>query len=161
MVSMLELEGVRVLELSIAWAGPLAGRWMGDLGADVIKIEHPTSRGLSVLPPVGEREPWVWGELPAQALRNGIFPDNEPGEHWWNRIGHFNKINRNKRSLCLDIKGPGGRAVLEALVRQADVILNNYSPRGVRSLGIDHETLRAINPRIVTVSLSGSARPCL
>lgn len=152
---MLELEGVRVLELSIAWAGPLAGRWMGDLGADVIKIEHPTSRGLSVLPPVGEREPWVWGELPAQALRNGIFPDNEPGEHWWNRIGHFNKINRNKRSLCLDIKGPGGRAVLEALVRQADVVLNNYSPRGVRSLGIDHETLRAINPRIVTVSLSG------
>ena len=153
---MTDLEGLRVVEFSIAWAGPMVGRWLADYGADVVKIEHPTSRGLSVTAPSDEApEPWVWGELPVPALRNGIYPDNDPGEHWWNRIGHWNKMNRGKRSLCLDVKGHGGRQVLEELVRRADVVVNNYSPRGVLSLGIEHETLRRINPKIVTVAMSG------
>ncbi|MEZ5261575.1 MAG: CoA transferase [Acidimicrobiales bacterium] len=151
----IDLRGVRVLEFSVAWAGPMAGRWLGELGADVIKLEHPTSRGLSVGENMKADPAWRRGDLPGPALRNGVFPDNDPGEHWWNRLGYFNKINRTKRSLCIDIKAPGGREVFEELVRRSDVVLNNYSPRGVRSLGIDHPTLRAINPRIVTVDLSG------
>jgi crotonobetainyl-CoA:carnitine CoA-transferase CaiB-like acyl-CoA transferase len=67
----------------------------------------------------------------------------------------WNKMNRSKRSLCLDIKAPGGREVFERLVAGADIVLNNYSPRGVRSLGIDHETLRTIKPDLVTVAMSG------
>ncbi|MFN0026927.1 MAG: CaiB/BaiF CoA transferase family protein [Acidimicrobiales bacterium] len=151
----LELNDVRVLEFSVAWAGPMAGRWLGELGADVIKIEHPTSRGLALSNGMVADPEWQWGELPSPALRNGIFPNNDPGEDWWNRLGYFNKINRTKRSLCLDLKAPGGWDVFAELVRRADVVLNNYSPRGVKSLGIDHPSLRAINPRIVTVDLSG------
>ena len=150
-----DLAGVRILEFSVAWAGPQAGRWMAEFGADVIKIEHPTSRGLAMGNAITAEPNWQRGQLPKPSLRNGIFPDNDPGATWWNRLGHFNKMNRTKRSLCLDLKAPGGRDIFEELVRRSDVVLNNYSPRGVRSLGIDHETLRAINPKIVTIDLSG------
>jgi len=150
-----DLSGIRVLEFTVAWAGPMAGRWLGEFGADVIKIEHPTSRGLGMGGALQVDPNWRRGMLPGPAVRNGIFPDNDPGERWWNRMGWFNKINRTKRSLCIDLKGPGGWAVFEELVRRSDVVLNNYSPRGVKSLGLDHERLRAINPRIVTVDLSG------
>ena len=154
------LEGVRVIEFSIAWAGPLAGRFLGDLGAEVIKVEHPTSRGghLPDDPSLRDRDgidDWTWGTLPGPIFRPGIFPDAEPGEQPWNRSGAFNKMNRNKRSLCIDLKLPGGREVFDRLVATSDVVLNNYSPRGVRSLGIDYESLAAINPDIIAVSLSG------
>ncbi len=151
------LAGVRVLELTISWAGPLAARFLADLGAEVIKIEHPTSRGVAVMPPDpdAQPDPWQWGQLPAPSVRNGMYPDAEPGTDWWNRMSLWNKMNRSKRSLCLDIKGPGGREVFEQLVASADIVINNYSPRGVRSLGIDHQTLRAIKTDIVTVSMSG------
>lgn len=149
-----DLSGVRVLEFGVAWAGPLAGRFLADLGADVIKVEHPTSRGLAV-EPGGEAEGWRWGELPPASVRNGTWPAGDPGARWFNRMGMFNKLQRNKRSLCLDAKAPGGTDVLHRLVERSDVVLNNYSPRGVRSLGIDHETLSVVNPDIVTVSMSG------
>ncbi len=151
------LAGVRVIELTISWAGPLAARYLAELGADVIKVEHPTSRGVAVSPPDpdAEPDPWTRGQLLPVSIRNGVFPDGDPGADWWNRMGHFNKMNRSKRSLCLDIKAPGGREVFERLVATADIVINNYSPRGVRSLGIDHETLRAIRPDLVTVAMSG------
>jgi crotonobetainyl-CoA:carnitine CoA-transferase CaiB-like acyl-CoA transferase len=155
----LPLRGLRVIEFSVAWAGPLAGRFLADLGADVIKIEHPTSRGLSVSGTGRgdgwDPDSWQWGSLPPPEHRNGVYPQGDPGEHWWNRLGYFNKINRGKRSLCLDVKAPGGQEILDELVRRADVVVNNYSPRGVRSLGIDHPSLRALNPDLVTVDLSG------
>lgn len=149
-----DLTGVRVLEFSVAWAGPLAGRYLADLGADVIKVEHPTSRGLGVVSP-GQAEGWEWGDLPPAAVRNGTWPATDPGPRWFNAMGMFNKLQRNKRSLCLDVKAPGGTELLHRLVKESDVVLNNYSPRGVRSLGIDHQTLSAINPEIITVSMSG------
>lgn len=150
----LDLSGVRVLEFSVAWAGPLAGRCLADLGADVIKVEHPTARGLGIVT-LGDVEDWEWGELPPAKVRNGTWPSTEPGERWFNRMGMFNKLQRNKRSLCLDVKAPGGQELLHRLVAESDVVLNNYSPRGVTSLGIDHETLSAVNPKIITVSMSG------
>jgi len=152
------LGGVRVVEFSIAFAGPLVGRFLGDLGADVVKVEHPTSRGLAMPDPAqmaAEASSWTRGELPGPLSRNGIFPDNDPGDAWWNRMGLWNKMNRGKRSLCLDVKAPGGREVLERLVAESDAVFNNYSPRGVRSLEIDHETLRAVKNDLVTLDLSG------
>jgi crotonobetainyl-CoA:carnitine CoA-transferase CaiB-like acyl-CoA transferase len=154
------LDGIRVIELSVAWAGPLAGRFLGDLGAEVIKVEHPTSRGghLPDDPSLRERDgidDWTWGTLPGPIFRSGIFPDAEPGDQPWNRQGVFNKMNRNKRSLCIDLKRPGGREVFDRLVAKSDVLLNNYSPRGVRSLGIDYDSLAGINPNIIAVSMSG------
>jgi crotonobetainyl-CoA:carnitine CoA-transferase CaiB-like acyl-CoA transferase len=154
------LAGVRVLEFSIAWAGPFAGRFLADLGAEVIKVEHPTARGAGVTGAGGFRANgdlagWRWGQLPGPVFRSGIYPDADPGERPWNRQGIYNKMNRNKRSLCIDLKAAGARDVLADLVRASDVVLDNYSPRGVKSLGIDHESLALWNPRIISVSLSG------
>jgi len=149
-----DLSGVRVLEFSVAWAGPLTGRYLADLGAEVIKVEHPTARGLGVVS-LGAAEGWEWGDLPPASVRNGTWPATDPGARWFNAMGMFNKLQRNKRSLCLDIKSPGGTEILHRLVERSDVVLNNYSPRGVVSLGIDHPTLSAINPEIITVSMSG------
>ena len=97
---------------------------------------------------------WKWGQLSGPLSRNGIFLDNDPGTDWFNRLGHWNKMDRSKRDLCIDVKGPGGREVLHRLIGTADIVVNNYSPRGVRSLGITPTELREMNPEIVTLDLS-------
>ena len=154
------LEGVRVLELTIGWAGPLAGRFIGDYGAEVIHLEAPLSRGggLAGIPPERVQEElagWRWGEMPGPTFRSGIFPDADPGARPWNRAGVFNKVNRNKLSLCMDMKAPEAHDIFVELVKASDIVVNNFSPRGVASLGIQHETLLSYNPNIVSVSLSG------
>lgn len=154
----LPLEGVRVVELSIAWAGPLAARFCADLGADVIRVEHPGARGNGLRPdgsPMRAPEGWRWGELPPPAYRAGIFPDADPGERPWNRNGPFNKMQRNKRSLALDLQDEAGREVFRRLLAEADILLDNYRPRALDRLGFDFEAVAAINPRIVRISMSG------
>ena len=154
----LPLEGVRVVELSIAWAGPLAARFCADLGADVIRIEHPGARGNGLRPdgsPMRAPEGWSWGELPPPAYRAGIFPDADPGERPWNRNSPFNKMQRNKRSLALDLQAEAGREVFRRLLAEADILLDNYRPRALDRLGFDYESVAAINPRIVRISMSG------
>ncbi len=94
-----------------------------------------------------ERPPWRWGELAPPAIRAEIFPQAEPGERRWNRMGTWNKMNRSKRSLCLDAKPPDGAAVLEALIADADLVVHNFTPRGARSLGVDPERWPQLNPR--------------
>ena len=126
------LAGYRVLDCTIAVAGPFAAQRLGDLGADVIKIE----------PPAGE-----WQRHVSAGGARG------------NRVNvSFLSLNRNKRSLAVDLKKPEGRAVLLDLVRSADVFLQNYRPGVAERLGVDYEALRAINPRLVYVSMSGYAR---
>jgi crotonobetainyl-CoA:carnitine CoA-transferase CaiB-like acyl-CoA transferase len=150
----LDLHDVRILEFGLAWAGPLAGRFLGDFGADVVKVEHPATRGV-VPPDATFAQGWTWGTLPHPMVRFPVFPDNEPGERWWNRSGMFNKINRSKRSIGLDAKTGSGDEVLRGLIAASDVVLNNYSPRGARSLGIDPASVRASNPLGITVGMSG------
>jgi crotonobetainyl-CoA:carnitine CoA-transferase CaiB-like acyl-CoA transferase len=127
------LAGVRVLELSNNWAGPLAGRHLADLGAEVIKVEHPV-------------KPWT---------RAGFYPGNVAGSRHWNRSGYFNEMNRNKRSVALNLADPRGRDLFLSLVRKADVVLQNNSARVMPKLGLGYDTLREVNPRIVMASISG------
>lgn len=123
------LSGYRVLDCSIAMAGPFAAQRLGDLGADVVKIE----------PPQGE-----WQRHVAAGGAQG------------NRVNvSFLSLNRNKRSLAVDLKSADGRAVLLDLVKTADVFLQNYRPGVAKRLGIDYESLSAINPGLVYVSMSG------
>ena len=127
------LAGVRVLELTANWAGPVCGRHLGDLGADVIKIElatKPATRGIA----------YVGGDL---------WP------YHYNRAGYFNKLNRNKRGICLNLSTAGGKRVFLDLVREADVVLENNSARVMGNLGLGYEDLRAVNPRIIMCSMSG------
>jgi crotonobetainyl-CoA:carnitine CoA-transferase CaiB-like acyl-CoA transferase len=123
------LNGYRVLDCSIAMAGPFAAQRLGDLGADVVKVE----------PVTGE-----WQRHVAAGGARG------------NKINvSFLSLNRNKRSLAIDLKSPEGKAVLFHLVASADVFLQNYRPGVARRLGVDYEALSAINPRLVYVSMSG------
>ena len=123
------LTGYRVLDCSIAMAGPFAAQRLGDLGADVVKVE----------PTTGE-----WQRFRAAGGASG------------NQINSsFLSLNRNKRSLAVDLKSEDGKAVLIELVKSADVFLQNYRPGVAKRLGVDYETLSAINPKLIYVSMSG------
>jgi crotonobetainyl-CoA:carnitine CoA-transferase CaiB-like acyl-CoA transferase len=123
------LNGIRVLDCSIAMAGPFAAQRLGDMGADVVKVE-PTS---------GE---WQRHASAGGAAGNSINVS-------------FLSLNRNKRSLAIDLKSPEGKSVLLDLVKDADVFLQNYRPGVAERLGVDYATLSAINPRLIYVSMSG------
>lgn len=127
------LAGLLVLELTNNWAGPIAGRHMGDLGAEVIKIELPTK----------------------PATRASHYPGKEPGLDHWNRSGYFNEMNRNKRGLALNLATDRGKELFLELVRKADVIVENNSARVMPNLGLGYDRLREVNPRIVMASISG------
>ncbi|MBA8853397.1 crotonobetainyl-CoA:carnitine CoA-transferase CaiB-like acyl-CoA transferase [Ochrobactrum intermedium] len=123
------LSGYRVLDCSIAMAGPFAAQRLGDLGADVVKVE----------PTTGE-----WQRHVAAGGAEG------------NRVNvSFLSLNRNKRSLAVDLKSPDGKQVLLDLVKTADVFLQNYRPGVAQRLGVDYESLSKINPKLIYVSISG------
>jgi len=127
------LAGLRVIEITNNWAGPIAGRHLGDLGAEVIKIE------LSSKP----------------ATRVSHYPGKEPGKYHWNRSGYFNEMNRNKRGLSLNLATQRGRELFLRLVEQADALVENNSARVMPNLGLGYEQLAAVNPRLVMASISG------
>lgn len=123
------LSGYRVLDCSIAMAGPFAAQRLGDLGADVVKVE----------PTTGE-----WQRHVAAGGAEG------------NRVNvSFLSLNRNKRSLAVDLKSPDGKQVLLDLVKTADVFLQNYRPGVAKRLGVDYESLSKINSKLIYVSISG------
>lgn len=148
-----ELSNKRVAEFTVAWAGPLAGRFLADLGLQVIKVEHPAGRGAQTGPE--PESPLQWGTLADPLIRAPIYPNAEPGERRWNRSGAINKLNRGKRSLCLDAKAPGGSEVLARLLASVDVVLHNFSPRGADSLGINRAAVEARQPNAVTIAMTG------
>jgi formyl-CoA transferase len=119
------LSRFKVIDLTRARAGPTAARQFADWGADVIKVEMPQD---------GDEDPMMGGS------RHG--PD-------------FFNLHRNKRSMTLNLKTADGVAVLKKMAAGADVLIENYRPDVKKRLGFDYETLRAINPRLVYVSLSG------
>jgi crotonobetainyl-CoA:carnitine CoA-transferase CaiB-like acyl-CoA transferase len=123
------LGGIRVIDCSIAMAGPFAAQRLGDLGADVIKVEPTT------------------GEWQRHVAAGGAAGQ---------RVNvSFLSLNRNKRSLAIDLKSSAGRAVLLDLVRESDVFLQNYRPGVAARLGLDYESLVKTNPRLIYVSISG------
>ncbi|MXX74998.1 MAG: CoA transferase [Holophagales bacterium] len=136
------LQGVRVLDLTRVWAGPLATRILGDLGADVIKVEAAWSRGPATRPA-------------RDGALSHLFPEDDVGERPFNRSAAFNKMNRNKRSLTLELDDPEAKRLFERMVERADVVCDNFSPRVMPKLGLDADRLREINPRVVAVAMPG------
>lgn len=130
------LSGIRVLDLSVIFAVPYLGGLLADLGAEVIKIEAP--RRL-------DQTRTDWG---------GYF-DNDPGDDPWNRSGTFQVVNRGKRSMALDLSVAEGRELFRRLVREADVVVDNFTPRVMRGWNLTPEVLAAINPGIITLSNTG------
>ncbi|MGW5104205.1 CaiB/BaiF CoA transferase family protein [Streptomyces sp. NPDC004100] len=126
------LDGLHVVDVASFIAGPAAATMLGDFGADVVKVEPPRTgdsyRALSRVPP----NPRV----------DGV---NYP----------WQLDNRNKRSIALDLKSPGARAVLERLVKWADVFVTNFPPRTRTKLGLDYDDLASLNPRLVYADITG------
>jgi crotonobetainyl-CoA:carnitine CoA-transferase CaiB-like acyl-CoA transferase len=122
------LAGVKVLDLTSSVAGPYAGQLLADLGATVVKVEKP----------VAGDDARAWG------------PPFLHGESLW-----FMSVNRGKHSITLDFSVPQGSEILRKLVAQCDVILVNLVPRAQRKLGVDAASLRALNPSLIHVSVTG------
>ena len=120
------LDGVRVLELARFQAGPRGGMILSDLGAEVIKIEPPGGEETRKHPPM----------VRGQSV-------------------YFTVYNRGKKSVCLDMRSARGKEVFAALVTKSDVVLENFRPGVMRTMGFDYDRLRAINPGIILVSVSG------
>ena len=135
------LRGLRILDLTHVWAGPLATRMLADLGAEVVKIEAPMGRG-----PRRYR-----GGLPLGGWLGGAPPADEP----WNVNAIFVKLQRNKKSVAVDLKTKAGRAVFLDLVAEADVVMENFSARAMPALGLGYAQLAEANPRIIYVAMPG------
>ena len=126
------LAGIKVLDLTHMLAGPYAGMVLADLGADVVKVE-----------------PLDTGEMTRSLL------SNDPNYSFKGFGAYFLTLNRNKKSVCIDLKTNEGLEVFYDLVRSADVVLNNFSAGVVSKLKIDFDTLTKINPKIVSCSITG------
>src|SRR4029453_3536958 len=122
------LHGVRVLELAHLIAGPICGMYLADMGADVVKVEsrEAPDAGRSVYP---------------RAVRNG------------EGVLHLT-VNRNKRAICLDVKQPEGRAAFRRLAAWADVIIEGFRGGVAERLGIDYDSIKSVNPRLIYCSIS-------
>ena len=122
------LRGIRILDLTTVVMGPSATQLLGDLGADVVKIETPR---------IGDTMRWIgpWRHA-------GMGP-------------MFLNGNRNKRSVALDLKTPEGKAAVLALAHKADVLVSNVRPDGLRRLGLDYDNVRQVNPRIIYCAAVG------
>jgi formyl-CoA transferase len=122
------LHGVRVIEAGQLLAGPFAGQLMGDLGADIIKVEPP-----------GVGDPMrQWGREKA-----------EGSSLWWPVVG------RNKRSVTLNLRVPEGQEIFKRLVAEADIVVENFRPGTLEKWNLSYDELRAINPRVILVRVSG------
>jgi crotonobetainyl-CoA:carnitine CoA-transferase CaiB-like acyl-CoA transferase len=133
------LEGLRVIELTTAWAGPMSGRVLAYLGAESIHVEAPNRVNS-------------W-RLNKDAPNPVNFPDRQPGTRWYDRSFLFNSQNVNKLSCILNLKTEEGRATLRQLVGVSDVLICNFRPGTLKKLGLDYDSLKAIKPDIIVAEL--------
>lgn len=122
------LEGITVIDVSRVLAGPYAAMMLGDLGADVIKVERPD----------GGDQTRAWGP-----------------PHLGDESAYYLSINRNKRSLTLNLKSEQGREIIKQLVKKGDVLIENFRPGGMESFGLGYEDLKQLNPRLIYCSITG------
>ena len=120
------LKDIRVLDFSRVVAGPFAGRLLADLGADVVKVEPPDGDGTRI-----------------------------HGRNVLGITGFFQHQNAGKRNLCLDLRAPGAPDLVKSLVKKADIVIENYRPGVMSRLGIDYDTLKAVKPDLIMLSISG------
>lgn len=133
------LAGIRVLDMTAAWAGPFAARSLAWLGAQVIKIDAPSHSD-------------AWRGAPeGGAARH--YPDGVPGPRPWNRCVLFNTQGQGKWSIGLDLKAAGARDVLLRLAAVTDILISNFTPGVLARLGVGYADLAAVNPRIIVVEM--------
>ena len=154
----LPLQGLRVLEITVVWAGPYCGSFLADLGAEVIRVEStktfvPLTRGAA--PHLTQA---VIDNLP---LYSGGTPGRVPGERPFNRSPMFNSHARNKRSMTVNLPDPGGREIFDRLVAVSDVLVENNPTETMEKLGISYDSLKAVKDDIIMLRMPayGSTGP--
>ncbi|MBI4496411.1 MAG: CoA transferase [Chloroflexi bacterium] len=148
MTTRLPLEGIRIIDLTIVWAGPYASLLLGDMGAELIRVEslqHPdiNTRGQVRVPPA------------ALATAGSQFPDRTPGPRPFERTATFNYTGRHKLSVTMDITRPKGREMFLRLVRQSDALLENNAAGTLEKLGVTWEMMLEANPRFIIITMPG------
>lgn len=128
------LGGLRVLDLTRVFAGPWATQILADFGADVVKVEHPAG---------------------GDDVRRMGMPQRRPDGRETGQTSSFLAMNRNKRSVALDMSKPDDRAALQQMAARADVLVENFKTGGLRKYGLDYATLAEANPRLVYCSITG------
>jgi crotonobetainyl-CoA:carnitine CoA-transferase CaiB-like acyl-CoA transferase len=135
------LTGLRVLDFTTAWAGPMTGRILAFLGAEVVKVESAS-------------RPDTW-RMHGNVFQAKRFPNGEAGERPWNRAALFNSQNHNKLGLSLDIKHPKGLAAMHRLAATADVVICNFTAGTLARMGVGYETLKKIRSDIIVLEMPG------
>jgi crotonobetainyl-CoA:carnitine CoA-transferase CaiB-like acyl-CoA transferase len=146
----LPLEGVRVLDITVAWAGPYSTMFLGDMGAEVIRVESlnvfPTyTRGFYARP-----NPEAEARAPMS-----FYPGRDPGERPWNRMAIFNMHARNKHSITIDLTTDEGKDIFRRLVELSDVFIENNVAGSMKRLGLTYDTLAQWNSRLIMISAAG------
>jgi len=134
----LPLEGIRIIDSTYVFALPYAGGLLADMGAEVIKVEGP-----------GRPDVTRTGGFA------GAFPENDLGDDWWNRPSTYNLIHRGKKSITLDMTDSRGRDMFRDLIKVSDVVMENFTPRVMRSWDLDYPNMRKLKPDIIMVSNTG------
>jgi len=135
----LPLDGLKVLEISTAWAGPMLGRILRGFGADVVKLES-----LDAI------DNWRGAVKGDDRVR---YPDGEPGERPYNRSAWFNAQNLGKQSLGLNLKAPQARAAIDAMVRGSDIVISNFAAGALKRMALDYEDLRRLREDIILLEM--------
>ncbi len=149
----LPLEGIRVAEVTVVWAGTHVSQVLADWGAEVVRVEpvnriQPATRGAEVS---------LTGEQVRRVAEQGqvisTYPDFDPRDDPWNRNPGFNVGARNKRSMTCDIMAPEGRETIRRLVERCDVFIENNVPETMAKAGVSYEAFREINPELVMLRM--------
>ncbi len=150
-MSPLPLEGIRILELTVIYAGPYASLILGDWGAEVIRVEsiqvmQPSTRGQMAHPSK---------ELVLQnrGMYVQAYPNWDPGERPWNRYANTNCVCRNKLSMTVDLRRPEGKEIFARLIRNSDVFIENNVPETIEKLGLTYDKVREMNPQIIMIRM--------
>ncbi len=146
----LPLEGIRILDMTVVWAGTYCATLLADMGAEVIRLESivrlpPITRGYMPYPPKEVIE-----GLPAFVAG---MPDREPGHRPWNRYPLFNAHGRNKLGITVDLLQPSGMDIFKRLVAVSDAFVENNVTETMDKLGISYELMREVNPRIIMLRM--------
>jgi len=150
----LPLEGIRIVDLTVIWAGPFAAWLLGALGAEVIHVDNPHHR-----PDFGrgfiDWRTQAQCDLPAGRSE---YPEGKQGERPWNRCSFWTRALWNRLSCCIDINKPEGKDIFKRLIKASDVFIENNSAAAMEHLGLGHEVLLQVNPGLICINMPAWGR---
>jgi crotonobetainyl-CoA:carnitine CoA-transferase CaiB-like acyl-CoA transferase len=150
----LPLEGIRIADVTVVWAGPYVTQLLAEWGAEVIRVEprtriQPLTRGADMQPPPEA----ALRQLARMGMTLFSYPDFDPGDDPWNRSAGFNSHARNKRSMTADITTPEGRETFLRLIEKCDVLVENNVPETIEKANLTYDVLKERNPNLIMLRM--------